>query len=128
VNGSLSDGRALKDEGDRKAHGKGSTVTYVYHWRDKAWKAYPWTAYLDGSSEKTDEAMKWHKKKKVLVKNPENGKRIVASVLEAGPAMWTGRVSGLSPEAMDALGADIDQKLNYGFLVDQSMELGPVKE
>jgi hypothetical protein len=128
VNGSLSDGRALRDEGDRKTHGKGSTVTYVYHWRDKAWKAYPWTAYLDGSSEKTDEAMKWHKKKKVLVKNPENGKRIVASVLEAGPAMWTGRVSGLSPEAMDALGADIDQKLNYGFLVDQSMELGPVKE
>lgn len=128
VEGGADEGRGYNGS-KASQHDKGTTVTYVYNWRDKdVWKAYPWTTYIDGSLEKTEEAMDWHKKKKVLVKNPENGKRIVATILEAGPAMWTDRVSGLSPEAMDALGAGIDDTLTYGFLVDQSMEPGPIKE
>jgi hypothetical protein len=68
----------------------------------------------------------WHKQKRVVVTNPANGKKIVASVLESGPAIWVGRVAGLSPEAMYALGASSNNYLNYYWAADQSMPLGPI--
>jgi hypothetical protein len=68
----------------------------------------------------------WHYRKKVIVTNPANGKRVVASVLEAGPAIWTGRVSGLSPEAMLAISASTNNNLNYYWAADQSIPLGPL--
>jgi len=37
------------------------------------------------------------------------------------------RGAGLSPEAFDAIGADIDDIIEVGFLVDQSLPLGPVQ-
>ena len=66
----------------------------------------------------------WHRHKKVIVKNPANSRRIVVSVEESGPAIWTDRVSGLSPEAMLALGASTNDVLEYGFAVNQSLPLG----
>lgn len=66
----------------------------------------------------------WHKQKRVIVTNPANGKKVVASVLEAGPSIWTGRVAGVSPEAMYALGASTNDNLKYYWAVDQSIPLG----
>lgn len=69
-------------------------------------------------------AKNWHRHKKVVVTNPANGRQLVASVEEAGPAIWTGRVSGLSPEAMYELDAVTDNNLTYLWAVDQNIRLG----
>jgi hypothetical protein len=37
------------------------------------------------------------------------------------------RVAGLSPEAFEAIGANLDDIIEVGFLVDQSLPLGPVQ-
>lgn len=66
----------------------------------------------------------WHRHKKVIVKNPANNRRIVVSVEESGPAIWTDRVSGLSPEAMEELGASTNDNLEYRWAVNQSLSLG----
>lgn len=71
-------------------------------------------------------AKSWHRHKKVIVTNPSNGKQVVVSVEESGPAIWTGRVSGLSPEAMDAIGAVTNSELYYYWAGDQSLNLGPL--
>lgn len=69
----------------------------------------------------------WYYRKKVVVTNPTNSKKLVASIVEYGPAPWTDRVSGLSPEGMLALGASTDDNLNYAWLADQSSaSLGPL--
>ncbi len=104
------------------SHNNGSAVTFVYKYGGSMWYPRPFTSLLNNTSA----AKRWHANKKVLVTNPSNGKQIVASILESGPAMFTDRVSGLSPEAMDALGAGIDTVLEYGFLIDQSRPVGPI--
>ena len=101
--------------------------------------------------------------RRVTVTNPENGKSIVAVALEAGPAPWTGtkggqgdtqqrelwgaprkdtpagyqgRVGGLPPKAMEALGAktwtsggpDVGgsgSKLKFAWTQDQKAKPGP---
>jgi hypothetical protein len=68
----------------------------------------------------------WYYKKRVLVINPANGKRLVASIIEYGPAPWTGRVSGLSPEAMLMLGAQTDDNLVYYWANTQDLAPGPI--
>ena len=59
------------------------------------------TRALHANGDKKD----WYKKEKVLVTNERNGKKVVASILESGPAIWTNRVGGLSPEAFEAIDA-----------------------
>lgn len=66
----------------------------------------------------------WHRHKRVIVKNPANGRRLVASIEESGPAIWTGRVSGLSPEAMAELGASTNDNLEYAWAANQNLPLG----
>lgn len=51
----------------------------------------------------------WFKYRKVIVVNPEDERAVVAVVADAGPAEWTGKDMGGSPEVMDRLG------LTYGF-------------
>lgn len=46
----------------------------------------------------------WYKFRKLLVYNPENGKAVVGVVADAGPATYTRRAFGGSPELMDELG------------------------
>lgn len=66
----------------------------------------------------------WHRHKKVIVKNSANGRRIVVSVEESGPAIWTNRVSGLSPEAMSELEASTNDTLEYTWAANQKLPLG----
>lgn len=72
------------------------------------------------------------KYRKMLVVNPENGKAVVADIADAGPAEWTGKHLGGSPEVMRHLervdGAQRGPVL-YFFIDDQdnSVPLGPVE-
>lgn len=112
-----------------RAHNINSTVQEVYIFRAATetraniWRGRTRTALLSN----TNEAKNWHRGKKVLVTNPSNGRRLVASIMESGPAIFTDRVSGLSPEAMLALGVETDGNLEYGFMIDQSAPVGPLQ-
>jgi hypothetical protein len=46
----------------------------------------------------------WYKYRKVLIVNTNNGNAVVAAIADAGPAAWTGKHFGGSPEVMDYLG------------------------
>gem|GEM_PF-3905609 len=72
-------------------------------------------------------AKNWHRHKKVIVTNPNNGRQLVVSIEESGPALWTGRVSGLSPEAMSELSASTDDTLTYYWAGNQGMSLGRLR-
>ncbi len=69
--------------------------------------------------------------KKMLVVNPQNGKAVVADIADAGPAPWTGKQLGGSPEVMHYLErVDGVQKggVLYFFIDDpnDTIPLGPI--
>lgn len=80
-----------------------------------------------GCSSFSASAKNWHRHKKVVVTNPVNGRQLIASVEDFGPAIWTGRVSGLSPEAMNDLGVVTDDTLTYLWAIDQNIALGRIR-
>ena len=67
----------------------------------------------------------------MLVVNPHNGKAIVVVIADAGPAQWTGKQLGGSPEVMKYLerydGTQVRGVL-YFFIDDPNNEvpLGPI--
>ena len=61
------------------------------------------TMYLPDWNTRLAELRDWYKYRKVLVVNPKSGKAIVAVIADAGPASWTGKQFGGSPEVMDYL-------------------------
>lgn len=70
--------------------------------------------------------------RKMLVVNPKTGQAVVAVIADAGPAEWTGKHLGGSPEVMDALGLAQGPRKGavlYFFIDDPKNEvhLGPVK-
>lgn len=101
-----------------RAHNSGSTVQEVYEFRTDVWRGRTRSADFNNT------AKNWHRGRKVLVTNPANGRRLVTTIMESGPAIFTNRVSGLSPEAMIALGVVTDDTLQYGFMIDQSIPVG----
>lgn len=72
------------------------------------------TLYLKDWNTNFEYLRDWYKFRKVVVVNPVNGKAVIAVVGDAGPAQWTGKHFGGSPEVMAHL------KLNVG------MQKGPV--
>lgn len=56
-----------------------------------------------GYNEHVNEYYQFYKYRKMLVVNPQNGKAIVAGIGDAGPASWTGKQLGGSPEVMQYL-------------------------
>lgn len=48
----------------------------------------------------------WYKYRKVIVINVDNGKAAIAAIADAGPARWTGKQFGGSPELMAHLELD----------------------
>lgn len=72
----------------------------------------------------------WYKHRKVIIVNTENGKAVVAAIADAGPAAWTGKHFGASPEAMAAIGGPVYRKGPVIlFFVDDpenKVPLGPV--
>lgn len=71
------------------------------------------------------------KYRKMLVVNPENGKAVIADIGDAGPAQWTGKHLGGSPEVMQYL-ERVDGRARgpvlYFFIRDpqDTLPLGPV--
>lgn len=73
----------------------------------------------------------FYKYRKMLVVNPENGKAIVSVVADAGPAVWTGKHLGGSPEAMSYLEREDGARKGpvlYFFIDDpkNQVPLGPI--
>jgi len=73
----------------------------------------------------------WYKHRKVLIINPVNGEAVVGDIGDSGPATFTGRNFGGSPELMNSIG------IYYGnskisvlvFFIDESsgaVPLGPI--
>jgi hypothetical protein len=84
-----------------------------------------------GFAEHTREYITFFKFRKMLVVNPQNGKAMVVVIGDAGPAAWTGKHLGGSPEVMHYLErVDGHQKgpVLYFFVDDpgDSIPLGPI--
>lgn len=84
-----------------------------------------------GFNENVREYYNFYRYRKMLVVNPDNGKAMVVVIGDAGPAAWTGKHLGGSPEVMSYLErVDGRQKgpVLYFFIDDpqDSIPLGPV--
>lgn len=94
------------------------------------WYAVVQTLYLPDWSKRLAYLRDWYKYRKVLIINTLNGNAVVADIADSGPAAWTGKSFGGSPEVMEALGGS---RYKVGpvilFFVDDpnnTIPLGPV--
>lgn len=89
------------------------------------------TLYLPNWNKDWASLKEWYKFRKVVVVNPENGKTVIADIADAGPARWTGKQFGGSPEIMEHLGLVTGKKKGKVILFfvndpDDKIALGPV--
>lgn len=95
------------------------------------WYAVVQTLYLPDWNRRQPYLKEWYKYRKVLVVNTENGNAVVAAIADSGPAAWTGKHFGGSPEVMDYLGGPSYKKgpVIIFFVDDPENEvpLGPVE-
>lgn len=61
------------------------------------------TLYLSDWNTRLPYLREWYKHRKMVAINPKNGKTIVGVVADSGPAWWTGKQFGGSPEVMNYL-------------------------
>lgn len=85
-----------------------------------------------GFSERVGEYRDFYKFRKMLVINPKTGQAVVAVIGDAGPAEWTGKHLGGSPEVMHELGLAGGPRKGpvlYYFVEDpdNKIPLGPIK-
>jgi len=90
------------------------------------------TLYLPDWNERLSYLYNWYRYRKVIVVNPINGRAIVAVVADAGPAKWTGKHFGGSPEVMAYLGLNVGKQKGPVILyfIDNSeidVPLGPLE-
>ena len=95
------------------------------------WYAVVQTLYLPDWNTRQPYLRDWYKYRKVLIVNTDNGNAVIASIADSGPAAWTGKVFGGSPEVMDYLGGSRYKKGPVLlFFVDDpenNVPLGPVE-
>ncbi len=68
------------------------------------WYAVVQTLYLPDWNTRQPYLKNWYKYRKVMIINVENGNAVICTVADSGPAAWTGKHFGGSPEVMDYLG------------------------
>ncbi len=68
------------------------------------------TLYLPDWSTRLAYLRDWYKFRKVLIVNTQTGKAIVAAIADSGPAAWTGKHFGGSPEVMAYLGLNVGKQ------------------
>jgi hypothetical protein len=90
------------------------------------------TMYLPNWKQDLKYLRDWYKYRKVLVVNPSSGKSIVAVIADAGPAAWTTKHFGGSPEVMEHITpfADGNNGKVVLMFIDESekqVALGPVE-
>ncbi len=94
------------------------------------WYAVVQTLYLPDWNRRQPYLRDWYKYRKVLIVNVKNGNAVVAAIADAGPAAWTGKSFGASPETMHYLGGSRYKKgAVILFFVDDpenKVPLGPV--
>jgi hypothetical protein len=94
------------------------------------WYAVVQTLYLPDWNTRQPYLKNWYKHRKVLIVNTDNGNAVVASIADSGPAAWTGKHYGGSPEVMHYLGGSRYKKGPViVFFVDDPenrVPLGPV--
>lgn len=94
------------------------------------WYAVVQTLYLHDWNTRQPYLKNWYKHRKVLIVNTQNGNAVVASIADSGPAAWTGKHYGGSPEVMHYLGGSRYKKGPViVFFVDDpenKVPLGPV--
>lgn len=91
------------------------------------------TLYLPDWNTRLAYLRDWYKYRKVAVVNPKNGKIVIAVVADSGPAWWTGKSFGGSPEVMDYLQMKDGKQKGpvILFFVDDpnnSVPLGPLEQ
>ncbi|MBL7036844.1 hypothetical protein ISR94_03335 [Candidatus Microgenomates bacterium] len=95
------------------------------------WYAVVQTLYLHDWNTRQPHLRNWYKYRKVMLVNTTNGNAVVAAIADAGPAAWTGKVFGGSPEVMEYLGGPRYKKGPVVlFFVDDpenKVPLGPVE-
>jgi hypothetical protein len=95
------------------------------------WYAVVQTLYLPDWNVRTRYLRDWYKYRKVLIVNTDNGNAVVAAIADSGPAMFTGKSFGGSPEVMNYLGGPRYKKGPVVlFFVDDpehKVPLGPVQ-
>ena len=79
-----------------------SEFTTQDYLREK-WYSVAQTLYLPNWNTDFVHLRDWYKYRKILVVNPANGTAVVTVLGDAGPAKWTGKQFGGSPETMKAL-------------------------
>lgn len=89
------------------------------------------TLYLPDWEKRQPYLRDWYQYRKVMAINPQTGQAVVAVIADAGPAAWTGKQFGGSPEVMSSLG--LHKGMRKGpillFFVDDpenKVPLGPV--
>lgn len=90
------------------------------------------TFLVPGYSENVKKYSEFFKHRKMVVVNPKTGQAVVAVIGDAGPAEWTGKHLGGSPEVMEATGLAGGPRKGavlYYFLDDpqNQVPLGPLK-
>lgn len=115
-----------KDEG--MAPGKGAWGYTPSE--NERWYAVVQTLYLPDWNTRQPYLRDWYKFRKVLIVNTINGNAIIADVADSGPAAWTGKHFGGSPEVMNYLGGSRYKKGPViVFFVDDpenKIPLGPI--
>ena len=95
------------------------------------WYAVVQTLYLPDWASRQPYLRDWYKYRKVLIVNTKNGNAVVAAIADSGPAAWTGKHFGGSPEVMEYLGGPRYKKgAVVLFFVDDpenKVPLGPVE-
>jgi hypothetical protein len=95
------------------------------------WYAVVQTLYLPEWNSNTAFLREWYKYRKVLIVNTDNGNAVVAAIADSGPAAWTGKQFGGSPEVMMHLGGSRYKKgpVLVFFVNDpeNKIPLGPVE-
>ncbi len=95
------------------------------------WYAVAQTLYLPDWNRRQPYLRDWYKYRKVLIVNTKNGNAVVAAIADSGPAAWTGKHFGGSPEVMDYLGGPSYKKgpVVFFFVDDPNnkVPLGPVE-
>jgi len=98
---------------------------------DEKWYAVVQTLYLPDWAKRQPYLSNWYRYRKVLIVNTINGNAVIADIADSGPAAWTGKQFGGSPEVMNYLGGPRYKKGPVVvFFVDDpknQVPLGPVE-
>ena len=131
----------MRYPGDKVAYMAPGTGAWGYFARSKTemtqedierekWYVVVQTLYLPDWEKRLPYLRDWYKYRKVLVVNTVNGNAVVGDIADSGPAAWTGKQFGGSPEVMESLGG---KRYTKGavlvFFVDDpenKVPLGPV--